>query len=879
MPEGTIMGNRLRIFGRRLFFYSSRQLFRRKRTYLSVFLTSIALMTVAMAALEVLEVEWLRGEEILAFGNYHAKIEGALYDYSEEIAEDSTVREAWAIPWSSWLASSVDASLPARVSVENETTDRALNVTYIWGHPPGDGEIAVSDSLYASVNWLEVGSVNDLWFSATKMTYFPLTVSGIYTDNDLNAEYVFVTENTARQIDRETGAVMKYDNFFNCDYNSDRYVAKTFDRLWHRLRLSESDFQTLKTDGPKEGPSAQAIKYSNYINGSTLNSQVKYAATPVVIEVLPIVAAAALILAVFMTNWSKANAPELGILGAIGANRIQLCAISAGQILLITALSAPVVVPLSALFSLVYVTAFNRAVVGIGYVFSIPWRNLFKSTLWFVALSTVFTYLGIAAMTREPSFVLISGSYRGKSPLVRKSSRALERVKDKVARLALLETLRQIGPEVVHAVIGSLISLVLGYFLLNQIFAHISAVDNIQLIQNRLQADTVIAAKTDPYGRYTGKATIPASLADDLAGIDGIASCGRVSELDSWGWEFPDKNTTIETFPHSNLSGDWDSAGVYVTDRDGLPFLMGAVREGDPDELFSDPYAVVIAAGPSNPYLETLRIGQEFQLIPSLTIRSGTPILPEDPVTFHIAAVVSRAEGSRISGAILVNPEGAEAEGLLPRDVCQKLYLSYDPDLTQEEGEALTEKLMSLPALLRYDVSNERYLSESEKGIELAHGIMTGLFLGTVLLAFCVLTYMNASMKTARSRREFAVERQMGASDRDIYKKMRVMTYPSAVISVGLTVAVVLGFCAFHILTAMAELNIQADMFPLTYTPEFYAKCREEIFGLVAYILPILAAALPMQIVTALTAVLGTVIPTRRLLREPVTEGLRKDTD
>jgi ABC-type antimicrobial peptide transport system permease subunit len=147
------------------------------------------------------------------------------------------------------------------------------------------------------------------------------------------------------------------------------------------------------------------------------------------------------------------------------------------------------------------------------------------------------------------------------------------------------------------------------------------------------------------------------------------------------------------------------------------------------------------------------------------------------------------------------------------------------------------------------------------------------------LLAFCVLTYMNASMKTARSRREFAVERQMGASDRDIYKKMRVMTYPSAVISVGLTVAVVLGFCTFHILTAMAELNIQADMFPLTYTPEFYAKCREEIFGLVAYILPILAAALPMQIVTALTAVLGTIIPTRRLLKEPVTEGLRKDTD
>ena len=33
------------------------------------------------------------------------------------------------------------------------------------------------------------------------------------------------------------------------------------------------------------------------------------------------------------------------------------------------------------------------------------------------------------------------------------------------------------------------------------------------------------------------------------------------------------------------------------------------------------------------------------------------------------------------------------------------------------------------------------------------------------------------------------------------------------------------------------------------------------------------------QAVTALAAVLGTIPPTRRLLKEPVTEGLRRDTD
>ena len=103
---------------RRLFFYSSRQLYRRRRTCLSVFVTSIVLMTVVMTWLEVREAQWYRQDEISAYGRYHVKIEAMLYDYSEEIAEDSAVTEAWAIPWSSRLASSTDSSRPARISVQ-----------------------------------------------------------------------------------------------------------------------------------------------------------------------------------------------------------------------------------------------------------------------------------------------------------------------------------------------------------------------------------------------------------------------------------------------------------------------------------------------------------------------------------------------------------------------------------------------------------------------------------------------------------------------------------------------------------------------------------------------------------------------------------------
>ena len=81
------------------------------------------------------------------------------------------------------------------------------------------------------------------------------------------------------------------------------------------------------------------------------------------------------------------------------------------------------------------------------------------------------------------------------------------------------------------------------------------------------------------------------------------------------------------------------------------------------------------------------------------------------------------------------------------------------------------------------------------------------------------------------------------------------------------------------IFSGMADLNIQADMFPMTYTPEFYAKCRAEIFAEAATGFLFLAASLPGQILSAGAAILGTIPSTRRLLKEPVTEGLRKDTD
>ena len=877
------MIGKLKTAFRRLFYYSSRHLLRRRRTYLTVFVSSIALLTVVMTALELYESRWLRNAEIRADGTHHIKIEAVLYDYAEEISAMKGVRSAWTVPWSSRLASSEDASVPARVSVVSPGTDAALNVRYLWGGPPSDGEIAVPESLFCSVDWLEAGTENELWFTASRMTYFPLTVSGIYASNDLGASYVFVTEKTAAAIDSETGAIMKYDTYIVGKYNSDRNAAMIADRVFRQFKIPDTDFQTRQPYHENKTKSGQMLeKYGQYINTRRLSDQVSYAATPITIRLLPVVAAAAMILAMFMTGWTAANAPEFGILGAIGAARRDLCAVSAGQIFLITLISSPPVVLFSALLSNVYISAYNRFTEDVGFVFVLPWLNLFKCAVRFCVLATLFTYLGIAALTREAPFVLISGSWRGRMPYVRKSSRALERVKDKVARLALLQTVRQIRGEVVHALICAALSFILGYYLLDGGSKLLDSMEKLREIRSAGAFDTVVSVRTVSGGFSEYDVRIPLSLRDEVLAADGVKECGTLTFVDAHTGSLREG---LSELPHADFGHGWNYKPTAAADEMTLPMLIRNVREGDPSDLFSDPHAAIYVGYAFQNSLKEFSVGQEFSMVPYMErTKNGTRQAPEDLIrTFRIAAVCSSPEERKLTNGegqyIILNPEGAKELGLVSEGECGKLCIVYEDGLGAEEGAALTETLKGMPSLLRYRVDNTDYLTASEKGVSRANTAMTLIFLVMVFLAFCVMTYLHSSMKAAKGRRDFAVERQLGATDGEIYKKMRVGTYPSAVIAFCLSLGVVLLMSVSIIFSGMADLNIQADMFPMTYTPEFYAKCKAEIFEEAAVGFLFFAASLPGQILSAGAAILGTIPSTRRLLKEPVTEGLRKDTD
>ncbi|MBO7404140.1 MAG: ABC transporter permease, partial [Clostridia bacterium] len=508
---------------RKLFFYASRQLWRRKRTYLAVFAVSVVLLALVMTALELFESYNLQSIEISSAGVHHAAIFDQTVDWSKDIAKDRGVASVWSIPHNSWLASSVDASSPGKVTVEDETIDALLGVRYLWGSPPGDGEIAVPLSLYRAENWLTAGDVNDLYFKATEMIYEPLRLSGIFTVSNIGTNYVFVSEETARRIDRGTGAREKYDFYLTCRHVSDRYAAHVVHRLWQKIGFRDTDAQSRAEVVAGRDPFL--TRYEAYLNLAYLDNQKRYDAAPHLLWMLPVIAAASLVLAAFMIAWSRSHAPEFGILGSLGANKWDLCAIPAGQILLISLAASPPVVLLSALLSNLYLRTYNEVLSGVGFRFAVPWGKLAAAAALFVLLSTIFTYLGIAQLVSEPPFPLISGSYRGKMPFVRASSRFLAKMRDRVASLALLQAIRELRQEIITVAVSALIPTILGAVLRLLLVYRSSRSAALFHIGEEPFADCVVYALSEVDEDVEDCLPLTEAVRDDILSTGGVSSC------------------------------------------------------------------------------------------------------------------------------------------------------------------------------------------------------------------------------------------------------------------------------------------------------------------------------------------------------------------
>ena len=878
---------------RRLFFYSSRQLWRRWRTYLSVFFTSVFLLALVMCALELFQSYLINQEEQEASGTWHARFLDSPNDLEEKIARDSGVKEAWTVTWTSRLASSVDATAPGKLAVLDEETQERFNIRWLWGHAPEDGEIAVSRQFFEAYGWLEADTVCDLWFKAGEMTYQPLKLAGIYIANDKTMPYVFVSKHTAAAIDRETGAHPKYDSFFTVDYVSDRFVAKIVDRLYRSFTLGPTEEQAPKEVSEKFYLYNRYIRtYKDYINPSVTGSviinaglfDVRGSAMPSVTLTLPVIVVAALILASFMRHWTAANAPEFGVLGAIGATRRNLCTIAAGQVLLIALISSPPVILFSILITKLYINAYNAATLGTGLVFFLPWGNFIEVALWFAVLSCVFTYLGIAQMTREEPYILMTGSYRGKMPFVRTSSLVLSKIRDKVARLALIETMRQIRGDVVQILVTGIVSVVivvfavaLGAFVLVRSTVLSTKVGDIPT-ETRIAS---ISRYDDFIHSFWQMSRIPESMVDKLRQTPGVTFVGTFTKRDRYGlWtDLGDKRGILKDNPGVKVDGKWNDVTVLVTDEAMLPYLMRDVRGGDPDSIFSSSDAALYIGQSAADY-EQFAVGETFTFAPQMLSKQGVNSPVGEECEFTVTAALTPRQTLVPGGnCFIVSRSGADRLGICPADECGAVYLNYDPNLSDKELTALLDEIASDPALMRFEITNVGAKNSSEQSIRRASMMLVGVFCGLVYVSFAVMSVTHAKMKMAEARRDIAIKRQLGADDRAIYRSMRIGSYPASAIAIALVLGLALLIAIFFILLQMASLNIMRDSYPLLYPPNVYAEYRNMIFVEAGLAILVSILSLPVLLFTAGTAAAGTVPPTRAVLKEPITEGLRKGTD
>lgn len=878
---------------KRLFFYPSRQLYRRRRTYRSIFVTSVILLTLVMTFLEMVDANSLKNTEQVKNGYYHASFLEQSTDFSDDMTKFSRVKTAFSIPYTSRMASSDDTSVPAKLVVCNDDIAEFLEVSYLWGSPPADGEIAVTADVYRAYGYLVADEVNDFYFKASEMTYFPLRISGIFETNDNSVGYAFVTKNTADAIDAETGAHELYDTYITCKNTSDKYIAQVVEKIIKEYRIPNTDSQSRYANSSTILDRHDV--YKEYINNDYLRAVLRGQATPSVLISMPLILVAAMIMALFMINQTMRNTPEYGILGTVGANRRQLCTLAAGQILILSLIASVPVIIVSAVISNTYIYVYNLSLADTALRFGIPWWDLICAALWFDVFSCVFTYIGISKMTLQPPFTLISGSYKS-LPFVKRTSHKSEKGRHRIFRISLLQTMREIRGQILPSVTTSVVCMTLGVFIVAE--AVLQMVSNATLTSFGEYAFDGCIEKTSLITSARAPSPIYDEVIDSLKSLPEFERGGVYSHISadyfysdsgysaSGAFILCDDEISLPCKTESKLHYKNYKNGYYapaiVCDEVTLPILYTDIVAGDPTSLFTEKNTIVLIDDGTNDGYgvgDTVLLCGGYERIAA----SNTVELYSEPVEFTIVAVASassyyRDVSSVENGTILMSNESAVAIGLAnPGEYDSYLFDFHDDETSTEKLLSFYDTFRQSPSFIRYDCSLYSVESYSARLVRIANTVMLSLFFFMVFLSLCTMTFVDSSLRIEKKKSEIAVLRQVGATDRDIHKTTRAYILPGAIIAFAITTVVYI--LVFYIYTTRTSQNINMQIEMYHPSESTITRWREELRVVKIILTGVYLAALPMHILTYVSALLGITLPTKRVLRETIASGLRKDTD
>ncbi len=901
----------LRAYFRKVFTYAGAQIRRRRHSYRSMIVVSVVLLTFVFTNL-ILNEARIMAELSQDYGGIHhvvfLGVDGAA---AKGAVSHDAVKDSIIIPVIAELESSVDTSTVGKVAVLTEEIASFMQVGMTHGDLPGDDEIIVPRNLYSVHDFLILGEKQDMFFESDTMAYEYMSLGGLYSCTDENSPYVFVNEATGEKIKAATGHSVTFDVNMTLKIASDRNAAKVAGEIIRQYGLRDTAEQQLVTNAGDE-----RTLYRDYINEGAATHRDKNSVDINSIASMAAVVIAALIMASFLTDYTERHIAEYGILAAYGAKRSHLLGVVMGQVLFVTLLSLLPVLLLSFGGAYLYNYLYNQARLAssLPRLVTIPLGALAGAAVWYVVLLCFFCVLTMGRMLSQLPYPMLRGMTGGKLPFVRRSSALLMRVRDKVRHIALLQSLRLVKRNVIPSIATSLICVVCAIFLGAGVMS-LPLLNAEALTLGNRSFDGDVAAVDSAFaedGIWHG--FVSAAAVEILASFDGVSTVGGLrtqissdeyGSVDRFELVIDEAHAACSDYastqyysarhPNYDLPADileeqlaWYEdvlrygVGVrytpYYCDRTLLPYLYRDVWEGDPNDIYTVPNSVILVENNEAAYRKRTADGSQYHVGDRIAVR----IADDRQVDLTVVAVVSGNYmtdfGITISeNCVILSAETGEVLDGFPATLRQRVYFMYDDDLTDEEYADLSERIGGQADMVRYDVTF--YATERLRATRMAEleGAVTAVFFLMLYVSMCVLDYYHASESILSQRREFCPLRQMGARKRAVYKTTRTSVYAGQFIAFGVTLALafvaflaVNGYCAN--LSNMYRMNFEgrpdvlAEM--LALVRELQRLAYEAIGG-------ILLLSIPLHGLAFLTAILGTVLPTRRIMKENIAAVLK----
>ncbi len=890
---------------KKVFWYAKAQIIRRRRSYRSMFVISIVMLSFVFTNLILNEARILGAISSLYGGTHHIMFYGITEKQAEGTFEHRMIRDGVIIPVIATLESSVDSSTVGKVAVLTDEIRDFMQLGITHGDLPGDNEIIVPRGIYSNHNYLILGKEQDMYFQSGEFIYRSMSLGGLYNCTDEDFPYVFVNEKTGEEIRKATGDYVDYDVYLTIKIETDRSAATVAREIIKAQKIHSTYAQEVH-----EEASTERGMYADYINTSASSYRSRNETDLNRVISIAGVIIAALIMASFMTNYTERHISEYGILAAYGAKRRHLYGVIIGQVLFVTILSLIPVLLISLGATWLYTEQYNLARLesNLPVIMKIPMGTIVTSAIWYIVILCVICTITMNRMLSQFPYPMVRGSTAAKIPFVRNSSKWLEKAKDKVRHISFLQSMRLVKRNIIPALATSIICLsvaaFVGYNLINVILYSNEADDfGKKTFDGQIRAGLTAGVEDGFWRGFI--------ITEDLRyliSLDGIKTAGSIRtgiKVSDSGEVY--SNSEVELFVQEAKASITDDAAStfdyarnlhpdssiearrkyngylkngypavfkpYYCDEALLPYLYQKVLDGDVNELYSQPNTIIII---DNSWKND---DAHYHAGDIVKLRQDED---HDPIEMTVAAVVTGAyvndlDIALVNGCVIMSHETGEAVDGFPSDLRKGVHFIFDDTLSNEEYQALCDKIGSDINLIRYDA--EYYEAQRLKATKMAslENGMTAIFFVMLYIAMCVLDYYHSSESILAQKREFCTLRQMGASNKAIYKTTRTSVYAGQVMSVAFTLVfafiglvLISWYCANMANTY--RMNLEGNPQVLKEMLDMVSQMQSTYFLMIG---GLVGLSLPLHILAFLTAIAGTILPTKQILNENIAQTLK----